>query len=74
MPGTHVSRVHSLYRRILQLHWVLPPDLKSLGDQYVKDEFRQHKTIGSDEAQRFLQEQEVMHQLFTEWNLILCIK
>ncbi|KAM4800925.1 succinate dehydrogenase assembly factor 3, mitochondrial-like [Urocitellus parryii] len=45
MPGTHVSRVHSLYRRILQLHRVLPPDLKSLGDQYVKDEFRQHKTL-----------------------------
>uniref|UniRef100_A0A8C9UKE0 Succinate dehydrogenase assembly factor 3 n=1 Tax=Spermophilus dauricus TaxID=99837 RepID=A0A8C9UKE0_SPEDA len=63
MPGMHVSRVHSLYRRILQLHRVLPPDLKSLGDQYVKDEFRRHKTIGSDEA-----------QLFTEGNLILCIK
>ncbi|KAG3277641.1 SDHAF3 [Ictidomys tridecemlineatus] len=61
MPGTHVSRVRSLYRRILQLHRVLPPDLKSLGDQYVKDEFRRHKTVGSDEAQRFLQEWESPH-------------
>ncbi|MBZ3879453.1 Succinate dehydrogenase assembly factor 3, mitochondrial [Sciurus carolinensis] len=58
MAGTHVSRVRALYRRILQLHRVLPPDLKSLGDQYVKDEFRRHKTVGSDEAQRFLQEWE----------------
>ncbi|XP_006901759.1 PREDICTED: protein ACN9 homolog, mitochondrial-like [Elephantulus edwardii] len=49
----HVSRVRALYRHILQLHRVLPPD------QYVKDEFRRHKAVGSDEAQRFLQEWEV---------------
>lgn len=58
MPGAHVSRVRALYRRILLLHRVLPPDLKALGDQYVKDEFRRHKTVGSAEAQRFLQEWE----------------
>ncbi|XP_049628762.1 succinate dehydrogenase assembly factor 3, mitochondrial [Suncus etruscus] len=59
MPGRHVSRVRALYRRILQLHRFLPPDLKALGDQYVKDEFRRHKTVGSDETQRFLQEWEM---------------
>ncbi|ERE91366.1 peptidyl-prolyl cis-trans isomerase A-like protein [Cricetulus griseus] len=32
MPGRHVSRVRSLYKRILQLHRALPPDLKALGD------------------------------------------
>ncbi|KAL1788442.1 succinate dehydrogenase assembly factor 3, mitochondrial [Sigmodon hispidus] len=58
MPGRHVSRVRSLYKYILQLHRALPPDLKALGDQYVKDEFRRHKTVGSGEAQRFLQEWE----------------
>ncbi|XP_032762850.1 succinate dehydrogenase assembly factor 3, mitochondrial [Rattus rattus] len=58
MPGRHVSRVRSLYRRILQLHRALPPDLKALGDQYVKDEFRRHKTVGPGEAQRFLKEWE----------------
>ncbi|XP_051033093.1 succinate dehydrogenase assembly factor 3, mitochondrial [Phodopus roborovskii] len=58
MPGWHVSRVRSLYKRILQLHRALPPDLKALGDQYVKDEFRRHKTVGPGEAQRFLQEWE----------------
>ncbi|XP_023983133.1 succinate dehydrogenase assembly factor 3, mitochondrial isoform X1 [Physeter macrocephalus] len=58
MPARHVSRVRALYRRILLLHRVLPPDLKALGDQYMKDEFRRHKTVGSDEAERFLQEWE----------------
>ncbi|XP_060052173.1 succinate dehydrogenase assembly factor 3, mitochondrial isoform X3 [Erinaceus europaeus] len=33
MPAPHVSRVWALYRRILLLHRVLPPDLKALGDQ-----------------------------------------
>ncbi|XP_002713734.1 succinate dehydrogenase assembly factor 3, mitochondrial [Oryctolagus cuniculus] len=59
MAGSHGSKVRALYRRILQLHRVLPPDLKALGDQYVKDEFRRHKAVGSDEARRFLQEWEV---------------
>lgn len=58
MPARHVSRVRGLYKRILQLHRALPPDLKALGDQYVKDEFRRHKAVGSGEAQRFLQEWE----------------
>uniref|UniRef100_A0A2K6TP38 Succinate dehydrogenase assembly factor 3 n=1 Tax=Saimiri boliviensis boliviensis TaxID=39432 RepID=A0A2K6TP38_SAIBB len=40
------------------INTVLPPDLKARGDQYVKDEFRRHKAVGSDEAQRFLQEWE----------------
>uniref|UniRef100_A0A8C6GMB9 Succinate dehydrogenase assembly factor 3 n=1 Tax=Mus spicilegus TaxID=10103 RepID=A0A8C6GMB9_MUSSI len=60
MPGKHVSRVRALYRRILQLHRALPPDLKALGDQYVKDEFRRHKTVGPGEAQRFLKEWEAI--------------
>ncbi|XP_060229716.1 succinate dehydrogenase assembly factor 3, mitochondrial [Meriones unguiculatus] len=58
MPARHVSRVRCLYKRILQLHRALPLDLKALGDQYVKDEFRRHKTVGSGEAQRFLKEWE----------------
>ncbi|XP_004582388.2 succinate dehydrogenase assembly factor 3, mitochondrial [Ochotona princeps] len=58
MAVPHVSRVRALYRRLLQLHRVLPPDLKALGDQYVKDEFRRHKAVGAAEAQRFLQEWE----------------
>ncbi|XP_053409920.1 succinate dehydrogenase assembly factor 3, mitochondrial isoform X2 [Nycticebus coucang] len=74
MPGRHVSRVRTLYRLILQLHRVLPPDLKALGDQYVKDEFRRHKAVGSDEAQRFLQEWEIsdcpdsLQELYSNYN------
>uniref|UniRef100_A0A8D0H9B7 Succinate dehydrogenase assembly factor 3 n=1 Tax=Sphenodon punctatus TaxID=8508 RepID=A0A8D0H9B7_SPHPU len=61
MSGTvrqHVSRVRSLYRQILQLHQALPLELKALGDQYVKDEFRRHKSVSPAEAQHFLQEWE----------------
>nr|XP_003222170.1 PREDICTED: succinate dehydrogenase assembly factor 3, mitochondrial [Anolis carolinensis]XP_008110765.1 PREDICTED: succinate dehydrogenase assembly factor 3, mitochondrial [Anolis carolinensis] len=61
MPGSvshHVSRVRTLYRKILQLHRALPLELKALGDQYVKDEFRRHKSVGPEEAQKFLQEWE----------------
>ncbi|XP_044284805.1 succinate dehydrogenase assembly factor 3, mitochondrial [Varanus komodoensis] len=69
MPGSikhHVSRVRTLYRKILQLHRALPLELKALGDQYMKDEFRRHKSVGPEEAQRFLQEWEnyavLLHQ------------
>ena len=65
MSALHVSRVRALYRRILLLHRVLPPDLKDLGDQYVKDEFRRHKTAGSKEAERFLQEWEASKLWFS---------
>jgi len=41
-PG-HVSRVRVLYKAILRLHRGLPLELKALGDQYVKEEFKRHK-------------------------------
>ncbi|KAJ6666628.1 hypothetical protein lerEdw1_020352 [Lerista edwardsae] len=56
--SSHVSRVRALYRKILQLHRGLPLEMKALGDQYVKEEFRRHKSIGREEAQCFLQEWE----------------
>ncbi|RIA99134.1 hypothetical protein C1645_748046 [Glomus cerebriforme] len=34
-----------LYRHILRIHRLLPPSLRSLGDNYVKAEFRRHKDI-----------------------------
>ncbi|CAG8460374.1 1802_t:CDS:1 [Diversispora eburnea] len=34
-----------LYRKILRVHRYLPPSLRSLGDDYVKSEFRRHKDI-----------------------------
>ncbi|KAM6958640.1 succinate dehydrogenase assembly factor 3, mitochondrial [Aplochiton taeniatus] len=55
----HVSRVRSLYKRILLLHRFMPIDLKALGDQYVKDEFRRHKTAGPEEVKCFMKEWEL---------------
>ncbi|CAJ1084145.1 succinate dehydrogenase assembly factor 3%2C mitochondrial [Xyrichtys novacula] len=56
--SAHVSKVRSLYKRILVLHRFLPIDLRALGDQYVKDEFRRHKGAAAEEAKRFMVEWE----------------
>lgn len=61
-PG-HVSRVRALYKRILVLHGLLPVDLRLLGDQYLKDEFRRHKSASPDQVQHFMKEWEVKRQL-----------
>ncbi|KAI0076165.1 ACN9-domain-containing protein [Panus rudis PR-1116 ss-1] len=34
-----------LYRNILRAHRHLPPDMRSLGDVYVKAEFRRHRSV-----------------------------
>lgn len=34
-----------LYRRILRSHRSLPIEMKSLGDTYVRDEFRKHREV-----------------------------
>lgn len=54
----HVSTVRSLYKRILVLHRFLPLDLRALGDQYVKDEFRRHKSASTEEVKNFMAEWE----------------
>ncbi|KAL1255730.1 hypothetical protein QQF64_013791 [Cirrhinus molitorella] len=54
--AAHVSAVRSLYKRILLLHRFMPIDLRALGDQYVKDEFRRHKTASPEEVPRFMAE------------------
>ncbi|KAM9340576.1 succinate dehydrogenase assembly factor 3, mitochondrial [Symphorus nematophorus] len=56
--SAHVSRVRSLYKRILVLHRFLPIDLRALGDQYVKDEFRRHKNATAEEVTSFMTEWE----------------
>lgn len=55
----HVSRVRSLYKRILVLHRFLPIELRALGDEYVKDEFRRHKRAEPKEVKSFMTEWEV---------------
>lgn len=34
-----------LYRRLLRIHRILPVEMRSLGDTYVKDEFRRCRSI-----------------------------
>ncbi|KAM9307517.1 succinate dehydrogenase assembly factor 3, mitochondrial [Gastrophryne carolinensis] len=62
----HVTRVRSLYRRILLLHRTLPLHLRILGDQYVKDEFRRHKSVSPAEAKLFLEEWQVYAETLWE--------
>lgn len=64
-----VIRVRTLYKRILVLHRFLPIELRVLGDQYVKDEFKRHKSAHVDQAQLFLDEWEVNTD-FTNFNLL----
>ncbi|XP_048730994.2 succinate dehydrogenase assembly factor 3, mitochondrial-like isoform X1 [Ostrea edulis] len=52
----HVSRVRTLYKAILRLHRSLPLEMRAMGDQYVKDEFRRHKQVNAAEAHVFMQE------------------
>ncbi|XP_061547539.1 succinate dehydrogenase assembly factor 3, mitochondrial [Phyllopteryx taeniolatus] len=56
--GAQVSKVCSLYKRILVLHRFLPIHLKALGDNYVKSEFRRHKNISPEETKSFMKEWE----------------
>ncbi|KAH9966945.1 hypothetical protein BGW80DRAFT_1178127 [Lactifluus volemus] len=36
-----------LYRRILRVHRYLPVEMRSLGDDYVKSEFRRHRNVSN---------------------------
>lgn len=56
IPWTHLQRVRRLYKIVLRLHRGLPSDIKELGDVYVKDEFRRHKSCNPAEANVFLNE------------------
>lgn len=48
-----------LYRRILRLHRQLPSEIKYLGDQYVKSEFRRHQHV---------KDEKYLQPFFKEWN------
>ncbi|XP_067686676.1 succinate dehydrogenase assembly factor 3, mitochondrial-like [Haliotis asinina] len=55
-PISHVSRVRALYKGILKLHRGLPLEMKAIGDQYVKSEFRLHKSAPDQESKIFMSE------------------
>ncbi|XP_015604622.1 succinate dehydrogenase assembly factor 3, mitochondrial [Cephus cinctus] len=53
---THVQRIRLLYKTIMKLHRGLPMEIQPLGNNYVRDEFRRHKTCNPAEAQIFMTE------------------
>ncbi|XP_066921539.1 succinate dehydrogenase assembly factor 3, mitochondrial-like [Clytia hemisphaerica] len=48
--------VQRLYRRVLKLHRFLPTELKKLGDEYTRDEFRRNKSANQLQAYEFMTE------------------
>ena len=59
----HRQKVFKLYKTILRLHRALPKELKELGDQYVRDEFKRHKGIAPEHVAPFMM----------EWSVSLCV-
>ena len=48
-----------LYRRVLKLNKLLPLELRAIGTEYAKDEFRRHKSANSEKASIFIEEWQV---------------
>lgn len=62
----HRSTVLRLYKTILRLHQSLPNELRALGNAYVRDEFRRHKTAQPEYVTNFMVEWSVSIQLTNE--------
>lgn len=65
---SHVQRVRILYKTILKLHRGLPVEMQSLGNNYVRDEFRRHKNCNSSQADIFMNEWVVSNAAFLKFN------
>ena len=46
----HALQIRRLYKFILRLHRGLPPDLQTLGDLYVREEFKKHASLSDAEV------------------------
>lgn len=55
----HIRNVRRLYKRILKAHTRLPDDLKFVGDKYVKEEFKRHKSAESGYVEVFMNQWKV---------------
>ena len=56
MTTPHTRKVLQLYRWLLRLHQLLPGNMGYIGGQFVKDEFRRHKTAGPEYVVSFMKE------------------
>ncbi|KAK6620016.1 hypothetical protein RUM44_006416 [Polyplax serrata] len=56
MNISHFRKVRQLYKSILKMHNGLPEHIKAIGNGYVREEFRRHKTCTEKEGAIFLEE------------------
>lgn len=61
----HMSRVRRLYKLIFRVHRALPAELRVIGDNYARDEFKRHKICTPQEAKIFLNEWTVITYIMT---------
>lgn len=59
---SHAAQVRILYKAILRLHRGLNPEIRAFGDQYVRDEFKRHKTAEPQFVPIFMTEWTVQKQ------------
>lgn len=45
-----------LYKAILASHRALPPEMKTIGDAYVREEFQRHKTAKPEHLKPFFEQ------------------
>ena len=70
---SHVQQVRRLYKLILRLHRGLPGEMKSVGDDYVRAEFRRHKDAEPQFVPVFMHEWMVKPPLFSRVRTILVL-
>ena len=62
MTAVSVRReVLRLYKRLLRLHERLPGDFATLGQRFVREEFKKHKSVSQEQAKMFTKEWTVSH-------------
>ena len=52
----HGQKICRLYKNILKLHKGLPSEVRLVGDLYMKDEFRRHKSANEAQTYVFIRE------------------
>ncbi|KAJ2665356.1 hypothetical protein IWW48_000245 [Coemansia sp. RSA 1200] len=57
-----MTKAASLYRRLLRVHRLLPREIRFVGDQYVRAEFRNHRSVT---------DQRLLDQFFKQWTMYL---
>lgn len=53
---SHSKNVLKLYKTLFRLHRGLPLDLRSIGDAYVREEFKRHREAEVGHSRVFMQE------------------